>query len=126
MTEPRISSAVPTSHQIVKMIQEEAAVDNALQIESEEDLNQFFELSLFNPMVQAQRFRNFKEIQSSLSHKLEETETAEEKKVLAVEKIDEIASRFQRNNFELNARTLQILRGRITAQDTPEEILDKV
>ncbi|MES2274271.1 MAG: HrpJ domain-containing protein [Chlamydiota bacterium] len=124
MSDPHISPSVPVSPQAVKMIQQEATSEIAMQVESDEDLNQYFELSLFNPMTQAQRFRDLKDVR--LSHKLEETASAEEGKVLEVEKIDEVASRFQRNNYELNARTLMILHGQIARSDTPEQILDKV
>ncbi len=125
MSDPRISPSIPISHQAVRMIQQEVASENAQQVESEEDLNQYFELSSFNPLVQAQRFRNFRELQqSSLSHKMEETETTDEKVILAVEKIDEAAARFQRNNYELNAKTLRILRDQILAD--PTNILEKI
>jgi type III secretion protein W len=106
------------------MIQREVAAENAQQVESENDLNQYLELSTFNPLVQAQRFRNLREHQSSQSRRSEETETPEEKVILAVEKIDEVASRFQKNNYELNAKTLRILRDRILAD--PKNILAKV
>jgi len=125
MSDPHISSSIPISHQAVRMIQQQVASENAQQVESDEDLNQYFELSSFNPLVQAQRFRNFRELQqSSLSHKMEETETPEEKVILAVEKIDETAARFQRNNYELNAKTLRILREQILAD--PTNILEKI
>src|SRR3990167_7317319 len=125
MSQPHVSPILPTSLDAVKMIQAEAAADNAAQVESESDLNQFFELSIFNPMVQAQRFRNFRELQSE-APKAKQTDLPEEKIILAVEEVDDAAARFQRNNYELNSKTLKILREKITADDTPEEILKKV
>jgi len=124
MSDPHVSPAIPVSSQAVRMIQQEVASENAMQVESDEDLNQYLEISIFNPLAQAQRFRNFKDLQSSLTHKMEETETPEEKVILAVEKIDEAAARFQRNNYELNAKTLRILREQILAD--PTDILNKI
>ncbi len=117
-----ISPAIPVNTAALKVAQEEAAQ----QVEMEEDLSSYYDLSTFSPLLQAQRFRNLKELHSHLSHKLEETEEAEEAKVFETEKVDEAAARFQRNNYELSSQTLRILRTRILATDTPEEALDKV
>ena len=126
MSEPNISHLIKSNAAAIQMIQHEVAEQNAMQVESDQDLNQYFELSAFNPM---QRARNFKEL-DELKSKLKESEGKEEvtdvQKVLEPEKTGDAAERFQRNNFELNAKTLLILRGRITAADTPEEILDKI
>jgi len=124
MVEPRISHTVPISPVGVQTIREQAAAENAMQVESD-DLNQYFELSIFNPMAQAQKFRNLKEIHSKQPEKTEETEEAEPK-VLDVEKVDEASERFQKNNYELNAKTLRILRSQLSNADTAEEILKKV
>jgi type III secretion protein W len=124
MAEPNISRSIPVSAQTVRMIQQEVAAENAMQIESEEDLNQFFELSLFNPLLQAQRFRNFKEIKSEDPKKLKEAE--EDKRVFDIEQIEEAASRFQKNNYEINAKVLQILRQKISDNDTLDTLLEKV
>ncbi len=124
MADPHISPSIPVSSQAVRMIQQEVASENAMQVESDEDLSQYMETAVFNPLTQAQRFRPLRELQSSLSHKMEETETPEEKIILAVEKIDEAAARFQKNNYELNAKTLRILREQILSD--PTDILNKV
>ncbi len=123
--EPRISHIIPISPQGIKEIQQEVAEENAMQVESQEDLNQYLELSVFNPMVQAQRFKNIKEIQAKEEPKAEGTEEVEEK-VLDVEKIDEASERFQKNNYELNAKTLRILHSQLSKADTADEILKKV
>lgn len=123
MSDIPISRIVPVSPQAVRQLQQEIA---ALQIESEEDLSQYFELSVFNPLQQMQRFRKFEELKSQLNHQLEESDGAEEKKILEVEKSEEAAARFQRNNDELNARTLRILKERIAKDQTAEEILETV
>ncbi len=128
MSEARISHILPVSQQGIKEIQKEIAAERAMQIESEEDLNQYFELSSFNPMNQAQRFRNLKDIHSKHEPKTGETEETDEviAKVLDVERIDEASERFQKNNYELNAKTLRILRSQIATTDTPDEIINKV
>lgn len=128
MVEPRISSILPTSQQGIKEIQKEIAADRAMQIESEEDLNQYFEFAVFNPMAQAQRFRNLKEIHSKNEQKTADVEETEEvvEKIIDVENIEETAERYQKNNYELNAKTLKILRSQVKNTDTSNEILNKV
>jgi type III secretion protein W len=123
--EPRISSILPISQQAIKEIQKEIAADRAIQIESEEDLNQYFELSTFNPMNQVQRFRNLKDIHSKTEHKTEETDEVVEK-IVDVENIEETAERYQKNNYELNSKTLRILRSQVATSNKSEEILQKV
>ena len=124
MAEPHLSHIIPMSQQAIRQIQQEAREELAQAVESESDLEQFFELSLFNPLLQAQRFRDFDKLKGP-SQK-DSAEKPEEKKILEVEKTEEAATRFQKNNDEFQARTLLILRSRITAGDTPEEVLEKV
>ncbi|MBX7067656.1 MAG: hypothetical protein K1X28_10550 [Parachlamydiales bacterium] len=128
MTEPRISNIFPLSQQGVKAIQKEAEAERAMQVESEEDLGQYFELATFNPMQQAQRFRNLKELHQKQEGKPEEAEETEEviEKIVDVEKVDEVAERFHRNNFEMNPKTLRVLRSQVTKADNSDEILKKV
>jgi type III secretion protein W len=128
MTEPRISNSLPVSQQGVKEIQKSIESELAMQIESEEDLNQYFELSVFSPMNQARGFQDLKKINLRSDQKTAEAEGAEEvvEKIVDVEKIDETSERYQKNNYELNAKTLRILRSQISKSDTPDEILKKV
>lgn len=125
MSEPRISHAIPVSANTVQQIQKEARAELAMQVESEEDLTQFFELSLYNPMLMAQKFKDLKE-QKSLQKEKVASEKTEGKKVLETEKADEAANRFQKNNFELLSKTLLILRSRLSEDDTADTILEKV
>lgn len=125
MSDPRVSSSLPLNTNTVRNIQQEAAQELAMQVESEEDLMQFFELSIYNPAAMKQRFRDLRD------HKLFENEAQklqkpEEQKIVAVEKAEDSAARFQKNNPELQARTLLLLRERINADDSPDEILRKV
>lgn len=127
MVDPRINNILPISQQGVNEIKKEIAADRAMQVESEENLEQYFEPAVFNPMAQAQRFRKMEDIHSKQAGK-EETEESEEvgAKIVDVEKVDEAAERFQKNNYELNSKTLRILRSQISKGDTAEEILSKV
>jgi type III secretion protein W len=115
MTEPRVS--LPISVQGIQAIQQEVAEENALQVESEEDLNQYFELAVFNPLTATQRFRNLREIK-------EPQKT--DQKVRDVSEVDEASERFEKNNYELSAKTLKILRAQISPNDTADDILKKV
>lgn len=128
MVEPRISNSLPVSSQGVKEIQKAIESELAMQVESEEDINQYFELASFNPMDTAKRFQDLKKLGARTEQKSEETEETEEAvdKIVDVEKIDEASERFQRNNYELNSKTLRILRSQISKSDTPDEILKKV
>ncbi|HSX25567.1 MAG TPA: HrpJ domain-containing protein [Chlamydiales bacterium] len=123
MADINVSRAIPINTQAAQAIQKAAGAE---QIESDDSLSQYLDISVFNPMQQAQRFRNLKDLHSHLTHKMEEVEEPEEKMVLEVEKVEEAAARYQKNNFEMNAQTLRILKTRILSTDTPEEALDKV
>jgi len=127
MPEPSLSHLIQSNIAAIRMIQHEVAQENAMQVESEQDLNQYFELNAFNPMQRARNFRELDELKSKLlESEGKEAEEVETPKVVAVEKAEEAASRFQKGNFELSAKTLLILRERISAKDTPEEVLNKV
>ncbi len=125
MADPHVSPILPTSASAVQQIRQEAREELAQVVESEEDLQQYFELSSFNPMVQAQKFRDFEKLKSD-TQKGKEVEKPKEEKLLEVEAVEETASRFQKNNYEFQSKTLLILRSRILASDTPEEVLEKV
>ena len=89
---------------------------------------QWCDLDAFNPMAMMRRFRpldEFKEIHHE-EHLEEEAKVQKEEKVVEVEKPDDAAARFQRNNDELQSKTLLILRSRISAKDSPDDILKKV
>ena len=126
MTDPHVSHILPASAQALRQIQQEAREELAQMVESDGDLDQYFELSLFNPMMQAQRFRDFDRLKNDMQKAKEADKVEGEEKILSVEKIEETASRFQKNNYELQAKTLLILRERISPTDTPDEVLEKV
>ena len=128
MADPRVSGATPTSTHALENLQKVAAEEDLQQIESSEDLEQWCDLDSFNPMAMMRRFRpldEFKEAHHE-EHIEEEKKVEKEGKVMEVEKVEEAATRFQRNNYELQAKTLLILRSRITAKDTADEVIQKV
>ena len=125
MSDIHISSAFPISKQGLQEIRKEIAEERAMQIESSEDLQQYFEVATFNPLEQAQKFRNLKELHASRQRPAQESEEVEEK-ILDVESIDENAERFHKMNSELNPKTLRILRSRLSNSDTSSDILQKV
>ncbi len=121
MSDPQISPIVPTNAAAVKRIQNQETHQLAQQVESQENLNQYLEVSVFRPLLDRQKF---KELQALL--KQAPQKAVEEELILDVEPIDEAAARFEQRNYELSAQTLKILRSQISAQSTAEEILEKV
>lgn len=124
MADPDISNILPINNQMVQQIRQEARASLAKAVESEGSLQNLQEASLFNPMLQAQRFREMEKLRHS--QQKENVENPQDEKILGVESAEETASRFQRNNPEMNNRTLMILKSLISPDDTPEGILAKV
>lgn len=118
-----ISRAVPINAQAIRQLQQLAQEEVMMQVESEEDFEQYVETS---PFVLYQRFRPMLEIKAAQARKPEAKDQVAEKKILSIEEIGQAAARFERNNDEIKSRTLLILRSSITNEDTPEEILNKV
>jgi type III secretion protein W len=124
MAEPTISHLIQSNAAAISALQ---AKSTAMQVESADNITQYFELAAFNPMQRSRNFKNLDELKSYLqSNEGKEEEDVEKPKVEAAAKVDDAASRFQKENFEMNAKTLLILKGRISADDTPEEALGKV
>ena len=126
MSEHEVSRALPVSAAAIRLAQKEVAEDNAIQVESLEDLNQYFELAAFNPMRRASQFKELTELRSPPSSKKEKTSEAAEVKPDIEEQFAEAASRYQKGNFELNETTLLILRQRLKGQDPPEDLLKQI
>ncbi len=124
MGDPNISPILPVGNQAVRLIQQEARQAGAKAVESEGNLSQYVENTLFNPMQQAQRFRELDKLKSQQNK--EQVDNPEEEHIVGVESSEETASRFQKNNPELQSRTLAILRSLLSSSDTPEETLKKV
>ncbi len=122
--DPRASGASPINPNSLRMLQEAAETESLLQDQSEGDLEQWCELDAFNPMAMMRRFRPLVEFRQK--ERPEEKKTEESRQILEVEKTEEAATRFQRNNQELQPKTLLILRSRILASDTPDDVIRKV
>lgn len=121
--DPRTSGAFPVNPMSLKALQQAAEAEEIQQSESETDFQQWIEQDAFNPMAMMRRFRRLGEWERA---KAEEKKADEPLKVMKIEEIHEAASRFQKNNNELQAKTLLILRSRLTPSDTPEEIIQKI
>ncbi len=92
----------------------------------EEDFNEFTELAAFNPVNMARRFETL-DMRTKKKGREEEAEKAEkEKDITQITSTEEVAEQYEQRNPELHARTLLLLRSRLTAQDTKESILKKV
>ncbi len=128
MADPRISGATPVSVQALQTLQKAALEEELIQTESDQDLQQWCDTEAFNPLAMMRRFRpldEFKDVHHE-EHLEEESKLEKEEKVSEVEKVEDSAARFQRNNEELQAKTLLILKSRISASDSPDDILKKV
>lgn len=126
MADPRVSGASPLNALALHMLREAAEQEQIVLVESERDLEQWFEQEAFNPAAMLRRFRTLDEFKAGRQPGRTEKEDRTEKKVKEIEKIEEVAARFQRNNEELQAKTLLFLSSRISAGDSPEEALRKV
>ena len=114
-----IARATPVNLHAVQQLKQLVAEEELIQVESqtvEPDTS---------PMVIYQRFLPLRELRSARKPE-EKQEVQEEKKIEKLENLQEAASRFQRNNEELKAKTLLILRESLTEDDSPEELLNKI
>ena len=123
MSDTRISQLLSLSLIAANKLSQERA---ARIDESEQDLNNLAETydntSGLNPIYRMRQFRDLEEFRKSSAQKKEKTE---EVRLLEVEAIEELANEFERKNYELNAKTLLILKERIKAGDSYDEILEK-
>jgi type III secretion protein W len=90
---------------------------------SEKDFEEWCALGEFT-IAKRKKFKTLKEMKSPIKKKYvseEKTKTIEK-----VEKHDEVASKFQKRNYELNKQTLLLLRESIKEGDTADKILQKV
>ena len=124
MSDTRISQLLSLSLIAANKLSQERA---ARIDESEQDLNNLAETydntSGLNPIYRMRQFRDLEEFRKSSAQKKEKTE---EVRLLEVEAIEELANEFERKNYELNAKTLLILKERIKAGDSSDEILEKL
>jgi type III secretion protein W len=92
-----------------------------------EEFQEWSELSAFNPLAIARRFESL-ETKIRKKPREDETEKTDKKdeQVAEVKRLEEVSEQFERRNPELHARSLLLLRARISKNDTPDEILKKV
>ncbi len=117
---PRVSMNLIT----LRAAQEAARLEVMEQVESEADMMAWIE-GAFNPIAMMRNFKTLEE-QKQEPAKSDKKSEVSEFKLLRVEEIVEVAERMQKNNYELQAKTLLILRERVTSGDTQEETLAKV
>ena len=127
----KVSGSSPVDPLKMQQLQQAAKAAEVVQTESEEDFMQWCELSAFNPLAMARRFRSLHELKAAEQElgeqeRAREEEELEQERVGKIEKSEETAMRFHRNNNELLSKTLLILRSQISAKDSPEEIIAKV
>jgi type III secretion protein W len=123
MSDPNISNILPISNQSLRFIQQEAKQLLAKTVASEGSLSQYVENTLFNPSEISKRFQDLKHLKTAQK---EQVDNPEEEHIKSVESSEETASRFQKNNPELQSKTLAILQSLISPSDSPEETLAKV
>lgn len=124
MSNPNISPIIPVNN---LLIQQKANTTRAKVVPSQGNLSQYIENTLFNPSQQARRFEDLRKLKGGDKKEgEEETKAPGETQIKAVTSSEEAASRFEENNPELSTKTLTILAGLISEDDTPQETLAKV
>ncbi len=127
MADPNISHLIQANAVAIRMIQQAVAEAQAMQVESEDNLSQYLDTSSFAPLQRIKNFKDLNELVTQiLSSEEQEVEEAKEVHIMKMEIVEQVADRFQKNNFELNRKTLLILRQHLNAQDSPEDIVRKV
>ncbi len=124
--DPRATGGFPTNLVSLRAMQQAAEAADIRQDESAEDFMSWIELEAFNPMAMMRRFEHLEKRMAEKARADEKKAEEDELKVMKIEEIEESATRFQNQNRELQAKTLLILRSRISASDTPEEVIQKL
>ena len=119
---PRIDAQAAQRRQ--RIISDKLRQQQAQQIPTGERIAEMTDAIMTNP------FKKFRPLEEHRSKK-KETETTErktevEEAVESVELLEDTAERYQRQNQELQKKSLLVLRERIKDEDTAEEILEKV
>ncbi|MDE3055359.1 MAG: hypothetical protein KGI80_01495 [Verrucomicrobiota bacterium] len=123
MSHPAISRLFASNPAAIRELQKEVSQEIAAQVESEQGLDEYFNLAAFSPMKRMDQFKELHQLRTQYAKGKERTE--EELAPATVEAIEEIANFFHEKNDELSKRMLLLLREQIQEQDTPEEILEK-
>ena len=113
------------SSRIQKQERMDARKLSIAQEASKINMIQYANEAAFNPVMMSRRFQTLEEKRRREIEK-KELEKAEDKKILAIEKVEEIAEEFNKRNPELEKRTLELLYSQVREGDSSEEILHKV
>jgi type III secretion protein W len=109
-----------------KPMRPEEAGRYAMEAESvEEEFNEWTELAAFNPLAMARRFESL-EVRTKKKGKDEEAEKAKQEEQIEVKRLEEVSEQFERKNPELHARTLMLLRSRLSGRDSRDSILKRL
>lgn len=126
------SSRVPEVHLDLARAQQLAAQRAALsrviaQQESSESYQSWVDEGVFNPVLMARQFESLENKRKRVlkEEQAEKTERSDDV-IVEVEGIEAASEQFNRKNPELQTRSLLLLRSRISARDTKDEILQKV
>lgn len=112
------------SAKIQRQEQSEAAKTTLRQELSELSMNAYADEAAFNPVTLARQGR-FTSLEERIRKSPREESQRSDEKAAIVEKTEEVSEYYQRKNPELHARALRLLRDKISAKDTAEEILRK-
>ena len=117
----------PVESQSAKILraEEASALQTSIAQEASEDMMNSWADEAFNPVLLLRRAETI-EVKTRRKGREEETDKTEKKKILEVQKLEEVSEQYSRKNPELLRRTLLLLRSRISPRDTKEEILRKV
>jgi len=94
------------------------------QIESQQDFEEWCSMGEFSMRIK-KKFKPLKELKTKKKEKKENAAQIEEIKKTD-EQLDKSATKFQKNNYELDKQTLILLKNSISAKATAKEILDIV
>ncbi|MBS0616207.1 MAG: type III secretion system gatekeeper subunit SctW [Verrucomicrobia bacterium] len=107
-----------------KLVQYDIYLDSAA-----EEFQEWSE-STWSPLVLMRNFQNLEKRARERARAPDQTEqeerTEEEGELKLIQRLEAISKEYQDRNPELQARTLQLLRSRISARDTVEDIMRKV
>lgn len=96
------------------------------QEESAEGFQSWIDEGAFSPTMMARRFEALENKRKRIGREEEAEKKELKEEVLQVQSLEEVGEQFSRKNPELQARSLLLLRSRITDRDTKEQILRKV
>lgn len=110
------------SSRILRQEQSDAQKSNIIQVAVQESFTQWGDEAAFNPVRMAKNFEPLEEKRKKHREEALEKKASEQR----IERIEAISKEFADRNPEFQQNGLLALRARITAKDTPDDILRKV